>query len=138
MIWNTWIPQIPCCDVRYDFRIKTMFGSSFPSVVCEREKVIVFTLFVFVCYGGVQHIFWCVFVLLFIVLCALCCQFLWIVLFLIPRSLFSDVYLLPKMICITINPTRGTDKYKYRIYYHVYFHQYHFSYCISIMCFCKI
>jgi hypothetical protein len=23
-----------CCDVRYDFRIKTMFSSSFPPVVC--------------------------------------------------------------------------------------------------------
>jgi len=24
-----------CYDVRYDFRIKTMFGSSFPPVVCR-------------------------------------------------------------------------------------------------------
>ena len=24
-----------CCDVRYDFRIKTMFGSSLPPVVCR-------------------------------------------------------------------------------------------------------
>ena len=23
---------VPCCDVRYDFRIKTMFGSSLPPV----------------------------------------------------------------------------------------------------------
>jgi hypothetical protein len=27
---------VPCCDVRYDFRIKTMFGSSFPPVICRR------------------------------------------------------------------------------------------------------
>jgi len=25
---------VPCCDVCYDFRIKTMFGSSLPPVVC--------------------------------------------------------------------------------------------------------
>ena len=36
------------CDVRYDFRIKTMFGSSLPAVVCRRAHVL-FTLFVFVC-----------------------------------------------------------------------------------------
>ena len=37
----------PCCDVRYNFCIKTMFGSSLPSVVCRRDHVL-FTLFVFV------------------------------------------------------------------------------------------
>ena len=26
-------------DVRYDFRIKTMLGSSLPSVVCRRSRV---------------------------------------------------------------------------------------------------
>ena len=25
-----------CCEFRYDFRIKTMFGSSLPSVACKR------------------------------------------------------------------------------------------------------
>jgi hypothetical protein len=35
-------------DVRYDSRIKTMFGSSLPPVVCRRTGVL-FTLFVFVC-----------------------------------------------------------------------------------------
>jgi hypothetical protein len=38
---------VPCCDVRYDFRIKTMFGPSLPSVVCRRAHVL-YTLFVFV------------------------------------------------------------------------------------------
>jgi len=37
-----------CCDVRYDFRIKTMFGSSWPPVVYMRAHVL-FTLFVFAC-----------------------------------------------------------------------------------------
>ena len=36
-----------CCDVRYDFHMKTMFGLSLPSVVCRRAHVL-FTLFVFV------------------------------------------------------------------------------------------
>jgi len=39
---------VPCCDVRYDFRIKTMYGSSSPPVVCWRAHVL-FTLFVSVC-----------------------------------------------------------------------------------------
>ena len=36
-----------CCDVRYNFRIKTMFGSSLPPVVCRRAHVLC-TLFVLV------------------------------------------------------------------------------------------
>jgi hypothetical protein len=32
-------------------------------------------------HNGVQHILCCVFVLFFFILCTLCCQFLWIVLF---------------------------------------------------------
>ena len=31
---------VPCCDVRYDFRIKTKFGSSLPPVVCRRACLI--------------------------------------------------------------------------------------------------
>ena len=38
---------VPCCDVRYDFRIKTMFRSSLLPVVCKRAHVI-FTLYVIV------------------------------------------------------------------------------------------
>jgi len=33
---------------RYDFRIKTMFGSSIPTVVCRRAHVL-FTFFVLIC-----------------------------------------------------------------------------------------
>jgi hypothetical protein len=51
---------VPCCDVFYDFRIKTMFGSSFLRVVCRGAHVL-FMLFVFVWYSGVQH-----FVLLYV------------------------------------------------------------------------
>ena len=39
----------------YDFRIKTMYGSSLPPVVCRRDHVL-FTLFVFFACSGVQHI----------------------------------------------------------------------------------
>jgi len=38
---------VPCCDVRHDFSIKTMSGSSLPPIVCMRARVL-FMLFVFV------------------------------------------------------------------------------------------
>ena len=70
---------VPCCHVRYDFHIKTVFGSSFPPVVCRRAYV--FTLFMFCLFacGGVQHILCRVFLLFFFVLCALCCRCLRII-----------------------------------------------------------
>jgi hypothetical protein len=43
---------VPCCDVRYDFRIKAMFGSSLPPVICRMAHVL-FMSFVFVC------VYWC-------------------------------------------------------------------------------
>jgi hypothetical protein len=42
----------------YDFRIKTMFGSSLPPFACRRTPVL-FTVFVFFAYCGVQHVLWC-------------------------------------------------------------------------------
>jgi len=39
---------VSCCDVRYDFCIITMFGSSLPAAVCRRAHVL-FTLLQFVC-----------------------------------------------------------------------------------------
>jgi hypothetical protein len=44
-IFTFWIP---CCDVRYDFRVNTILGSIYPPVVCRRAHVI-YTLFVFAC-----------------------------------------------------------------------------------------
>jgi hypothetical protein len=72
--------ELPCCGVRYDFRIKTMLSSSLHPAVCRRADIL-FTLVLFVCVGGVQWVLCCVFVLFFFVLCTLhvCCQFLWIV-----------------------------------------------------------
>jgi hypothetical protein len=45
---------ISCCDVRYDFHMKTTFGSSLPPVVCMRDHVL-FTLFVYA--RRVAHIY---------------------------------------------------------------------------------
>jgi hypothetical protein len=81
---------VACCDVRYDFRIKTMFSSSLPPVVCRRTYVYLCYLCLFV-YSDVQYILYCV--LFFFVLCTLCWQFLWIVPFFIVPSVFSNVYL---------------------------------------------
>ena len=97
---------VPCCDVRYDFRIQTMFDSSLPPVVCRRARVLLM-LSVFVAYivvsstycvvsntlcrvkhilcrvkhilCRVKHILCPVCCLFFFVLCTLCCQFLWII-----------------------------------------------------------
>ena len=58
---------------------KTKFGSSLAPAVCLRYL----GLF---SHSGVQHILCCIFVLVFFfVLCILCCQFLWIVHFWLPR-----------------------------------------------------
>jgi hypothetical protein len=46
---------VPWCAVGYDFRIKTMFGSSLPPVVYRRVHVL-FTLFVFACLT--TNIYW--------------------------------------------------------------------------------
>jgi type IV secretory pathway TrbL component len=42
---------VPCCDVRYEFRIKTMFGSSLCPVVCRRAHVLLCFVYVYV--------YWC-------------------------------------------------------------------------------
>ena len=43
-----------CCAVHYYFRIKTMLSSSLPPLVSRTH--VLFMLFVFVVYSGVQHI----------------------------------------------------------------------------------
>ena len=69
---------VPCCDVR----IKTIFGSSLPLVVCRRADVlsVLFMLFVFACVEWCPtRVVLCFCFGFFFVLCTLCCQFLWIV-----------------------------------------------------------
>ena len=79
-----------CCDVRYSFRIATMFGSSLPPAFCRMAHV----LQCFLCmltysnvqYFAVAHLFslMCCALFCFVVfcfscfLCDQCCQFLWI------------------------------------------------------------
>ena len=60
--------------------IKAMFGSSLPSVVCDRTHVLLRYLYLCLVYlrkEVVQHILWCGFF-------SSCCQFLWIVNFWLP------------------------------------------------------
>ena len=65
-----------------------------PPVVCRRAHVL-FTVFVFVCVGGVQHTPRCAFVLFVLALC-LCCQLLWIVHFWFPLR-FSLTFIYTKI-----------------------------------------
>ena len=53
--------SIQNCHVRFDYRIKPMFGSSLTLVVCRRDHVL-FTLFLFVCVQWYPtHIVLCVY-----------------------------------------------------------------------------
>jgi hypothetical protein len=56
-------------------------------------------------YSGVQYRLCCVFVLSFFVLCTLCCQFLWIVHFWLPLSMFSNIY---SHICLKLNQLKSS------------------------------
>ena len=62
--------RVPCCDVRYDPRVKAMIDTSLPPVVCWREHVL-FTLVVFVfaqwCQTHIVLCFCSVFLRLFII-----------------------------------------------------------------------
>ena len=68
------------CDVRYDFGIKPIFGSSLPPVVCRRAHVI-FTLFV--CVRIVVSNTYCIVCVVFSFF-VVCCQFFWIFHLLLP------------------------------------------------------
>ena len=88
---------VPCCDVRYDFRIKTMFGSSLTPVVSKKWGLMSYLrwLCLFV-YSNVQHILCCVFVLFVFVLCTICCQFLrivnfWMLHFILNQTVIANI-----------------------------------------------
>jgi hypothetical protein len=72
-LWHTLI--FLCCDIRYDFRMKTTFGSSLPPVVCRRAHVLL-RYSCLLAHSGVQRILYCDFASFIFVLCTLCCQFL--------------------------------------------------------------
>ena len=93
---------VPCCDVRYDFRIKTMFSSSFPQVVCRRVHVLLM-FFVFACLSGVQHISCCVFVLFVCVVYTMLpvpldCHVLFALLYSLTFIYFTDVRMAVKLL----------------------------------------
>jgi len=44
-----YVLTILCCVVRYDFRMKTVFGSSLPPVVCMRGSYLVYVICVYLC-----------------------------------------------------------------------------------------
>ena len=58
----------------YDFRIITLFGSSYLQFFVGGRMFYLRYVCLFA-YNDVQHILYCVFVLFFFVLCTLCCQF---------------------------------------------------------------
>jgi hypothetical protein len=53
---------VPCCDVRYDFRIKSMLGSSLPPVVYRGGSCLIYVICALLAHVGVKHILCCVFV----------------------------------------------------------------------------
>ena len=73
---------VPCCDVRYDFCIETMFSSSLP-------PCLIYVICVYLRNGGIQHILCCVFACLRLVYpmlsVSLDCPYL------IAPSVFSNV-----------------------------------------------
>jgi hypothetical protein len=55
-------------------------------------------------YSGIQHILWCVFHLFVFFLCTLCCQFLWIVLFLLHLQYsLTFIYLVYPMLPVSLD-----------------------------------
>ena len=79
-------------------------------------------------HSGVQHILCCVFVLFFFVLCILCCQFVWIVHFLIATLVVSNVYLsqiYPHVIHFTLPKTYKPHVYCNSITY-IYIYEHNF------------
>jgi len=82
-----------CCVVSNDFRNKTMVGSSLPPVVCRRAHVL-FTLFVFVwvklCPTHILLCFWFDYLRLVYPMLPVSLDYP----FLMPSSVFSNVYFL--------------------------------------------
>jgi hypothetical protein len=78
---------------RYEFRIKRCSVRLYLRLFVGEQISYLRYLCLFMC-SGVQHILCCVFALFVFVLCTICCQFLWIVLFWWPLLVFSNVYLL--------------------------------------------
>ena len=79
---------VPCYDDRYEFCIKTMFGSSLPPVVCRKDHVL-FTLFVFVLCVVVSSTVFC--------FCCVFLRLLWTVLTVSLDFPSANVYLIVRL-----------------------------------------
>jgi hypothetical protein len=83
---------VPCCDVHYDFAWKRCSIRLYLQLfVGELMSYLRYSCLI--AYSDVQHTICCDFALFFLVLCTLCCQFLWIFPFLIAPAVISNVYL---------------------------------------------
>ena len=80
-----------CYDVRYDFRIKTMFSLSFPPIIVRGLMSYLWYLCLFA-YSGVQHILCCIFVLFSLSCVPYVFSFSGLAIFDCP-AVFSSVYL---------------------------------------------
>ena len=92
---------VPCYDIRYDFRIETIFGWSLPLVVCRRAHVLL-TLCVLVC------IQWCP---THIVLC-FCFVLLRLVYPVLPVSLDCPFQIAPLVFSYVYLTTSPYSEYK--------------------------
>ena len=86
---------IPCCDVRYDFNIITMFGSSLSPVICRTVGVM--SNLRYLCllrHSSIQHILCCVLFVIVLCLVYLVLSVSLDVSFANASSVFSNIYLL--------------------------------------------
>ena len=76
------------------FIILRLFGEIDLNIILYGYRTFMSYILFYVCFShsGVPHILCCVFVLFFFVLCAICCQYLWIVHFNCPFDIFSNAY----------------------------------------------
>jgi hypothetical protein len=78
-----------CCDVSCDFRIKTMFGSSLPPVVCKEESCLINVICVCLCIV-VSNTYCVVFLIYFFSSFRfVCCCFFFVAVFFVPSVAIS-------------------------------------------------
>ena len=100
---------VPCCDIRYDLHIKRCSVRIYLQLFV-RGLMSYLHYLCLIARSVVQHMLYCVFVLIFIALCVLCFQFLWNVHFWLPLwySLtfiwFTSILpaFMKKIICISL------------------------------------
>jgi hypothetical protein len=87
---------VTCYDVRYEFRIKTMFGSSLPPVVSKKGGLMSYLRCLFLlAHRCVQHILCCMF-------CFVCLRLVYNMLPVsqdCPFLVFSNIYFEPNCNC---------------------------------------